>query len=159
MNIKVYEELCVDDPRRFYPHYVPVITFEPLRTHFAILESPEEIRKGVISLSTFEEGSLIAQLTGTVLSFQTLHTLQYSKSLYFEDVFFSGYLLHSCNPNAKFDMSNFSLHAIKKIRPFEKITVDYEATEDVLYNKFECDCGYEKCRKIIEGKLRARFEE
>lgn len=151
MNSIMYEDLEWDSEKRFYPSFVPVIKHEPLKDDFMIVESPEAIKKGIISRVTFEEGELVAQCTGFVLKFQTLHSLQHSKGIYYSDEFFAGYLLHSCDPNCRLDMSDFSLHAIKKIRPLDKVTVDYEATEDYLYNTFDCDCGSANCRGKIEG--------
>ena len=45
-NIKIYEEMNNDDPKRFYPKDFPVVVNEPLKTNFTILESPEDIKKG-----------------------------------------------------------------------------------------------------------------
>jgi hypothetical protein len=153
VNLKIYEDLLQNDSRRFYPEHIPIITYEPLKTNFVILESPEDIRKGVLSLVSFKEEDLIAQCTGVVLNFQNLYTLQHDKGIYYYDPFFAGYLLHSCDPNAYLDMTSFSLYAIKKINPFSLITVDYEKTEDVLYNSFNCICGSDHCRGWIAGKL------
>lgn len=150
-NIKLYEDMDTTDPIRFYPSNYPIVTFEPLRTNFAILESPEDIRKGLISLVSFEEEDLIAQCLGISLPTQTLYTLQHTEGLYLHDPYFCGYLLHSCEPNAKLDMVDFKLYAVKRIRPFDKITIDYEATEATLHQAFTCDCGEMSCRGWIEG--------
>lgn len=155
-NIKTYEEMYPEDERRFYPHYFPVMLNEPLRTNFVILQSPEEIRKGLLSLISFEEDDLIAQCTGVALNFQTLHTLQHENNVFYHDIFFAGYLLHSCEPNARLDMKDFTLHAIKKIKCFDIITIDYEQTEQKLHQGFTCLCGKDKCRGWIEGY---RFRE
>jgi hypothetical protein len=156
INMKLYEQLELNDPKRFYPEWVPIIPYEPLKTFFQILESPEEIRKGVVSLVSFKEDDLIAQCTGASLNFQTLHSLQHAEKVFFHDPFFSGYLLHSCEPNCRLDMSDFSLHAIQEIKPFSLLTIDYEETEEELYQQFECKCGSSNCRGWIKGK---KFKE
>ena len=150
-NIKIYEEMNTDDSRRFYPAHFPVATIEPLKTNFIILESPEDIRRGLLSLVSFNEGDLIAQCMGVALPFQTLHTLRQSDGHYIHDTFFAGYLLHSCDFNARLDMSDFTLHAVKQIMPFELITIFYPATEAVLYQNFDCSCGSENCIKYVTG--------
>lgn len=150
-NIKIYEEMNTDDSRRFYPINFPVTTNEPLRTNFVILESPEDIKKGLISLVSFDPEDLIAQCMGVTRTIQTLYSLQYKEGLYFHDEHFAGYLLHSCDPNAKLDMSDFTLHALKRIKPFDMITIDYESTEAELYQGFTCNCGSTYCKGWIQG--------
>ena len=152
INLKNYENLSPDDPRRFYPSYVPVFDYEPLRDYFTILKSPEEIREGVVSLISFEKEDLICKGTGFFLPFQTLHSLQYKeKEVYIHDPMFIGKLLHSCDPNARLEMNDFSLIALKPIKCFETITVDYNDTEAVLYQSFQCTCGSINCKGYIEG--------
>ena len=152
LNLKIYEDIKPDDPRRFYPAEVPVFDYEPLRDFFTILKSPEDIREGVVSLVSFEPEDLICIGTGFFLPFQTLHSLQYKEDeVYIHDKFFIGKVIHHCDPNARLDMSNFSLHAIKKIKPFDTITIDYEATEAYLYQEFQCNCGNPSCKGWITG--------
>jgi|FLOH01.1.fsa_nt_gi uncharacterized protein len=56
---------------------------------------------------------------------------------------------HSCNPNAGPD-GQIIFVAIKDIKKGEEITVDYAMITMPPY-KLECNCGSEKCRKIITG--------
>lgn len=153
IDLNIYERLNPDSKERFYPEYFPILKNEPLRSNFVILESPEEIRKGLLSLVSFEPEDLIAQCIGAVTPVQTLHSLQYTDGVYYHDPFFAGYLLHSCDPNAQLRMRDFTLHAIKHIEPFEKITIDYEATEALLYQGFNCSCKTSKCKGWIEGYI------
>jgi len=153
INLKVYEDMSVDDPSRFYPSCFPVMQNEPLKTHFIVLESLEDIRKGLLSLSSFDSGDLIAQCAGISLNFQTLYSLQKTPTEFLHDPFFSGYLLHSCDPNAELNMDDFTLLAIKPIKCFELITIDYEKTEDKLYQGFTCLCGNSNCKGWIEGSF------
>ncbi len=152
ISLKLYEEMAVDDERRFYPNSAPVIPLEPLKTNFQILESPEDIKKGVISLVTFNPEDIIAVLTGYILNFQNLHTLQKAPGEFISDTFFSGYLLHSCEPNCQLSFEPYSLMAVKKIKPFDLLTIDYEKTEDKLHQTFDCKCGSPNCRGWIAGK-------
>lgn len=151
-NIKIYEDMNTDDPRRFYPEYFPISLNEPLKTNFVILESPEEIRKGLMSLVSFEEGDLIAQCVGVALNFQTLHSLERTAGQYLHDPFWAGYIIHSCSPNSYLNMKDFTLHALKKISSFSLITIDYEITEKNLYQGFTCTCGSPNCKGWIEGR-------
>ena len=65
----------------------------------------------------------------------------------------SDYINHSCNPNTgMFDA--ITIIAIKDIAQDEEIVCDYsfwETNEDWVMKK-ECCCGYNHCRKIIDGK-------
>jgi len=143
--------MFTNDSRRFYPETHPVVVHEPLKTNFIILESPEDIRKGLLSLVSFEKEDLIAQCIGIALPYQTLHTLQFSETIFYHDPFFAGYLLHSCDPNSELKMLDFTLHAIKDIKPFELITINYNHTEKSLYQGFNCLCGSPNCQKWISG--------
>jgi len=156
INTKDYENLSINSDNRFYPSHIPVFIGEPLKTNFALLKSPEAINYGIVSLISFKAQDLVAQCSGAVLQEQTLHSLQHSENIFYHDDFFAGYLLHSCDPNCILDMKTFTLYALKDIRPFEKITVDYEHTEAELFRPFHCSCGAETCRGFIQGyKLKA----
>lgn len=151
VNTKEYENLSIDDENRFYPRHVPIMIGEPLRTNFALLQSPEPINFGIVSLISFKAKDLVAQCTGEVLNFQTLHSLQHTEKIFYHDDFFAGYLLHSCDPNCVLNMEDFSLYAIKDIRPFERLTIDYELTEAELFQPFHCTCGSDKCKGFVQG--------
>ena len=152
ITMKNYEDMLADDPRRFYPPEVPVFDYEPLRDYFQIVKSPEAINEGIISLISLKEEDIAFRWTGFFLITQTLHSLQHRKGAYIHDIFFSGKLLHSCSPNLKLDMETLTAYVVKPIRVFDRLTIDYEMSEDILYNQFDCKCGSSNCRKYISGK-------
>lgn len=157
INLEIYDNMALDDERRFYPSHIPIQPMEPLKIHFSLLESPEEIRKGIVSLVTFNPGDFIAQLTGTSLIFQTLYTLQREEGFYLHDPFFGGFISHNCDPVAYLRMSDFTLHALKKIIPFTPLNINYNSTEKYLYQEFLCACnsmdkeGNSLCQGWISG--------
>ncbi len=55
------------------------------------------------------------------------------------------------------NMKDFTLHALKKIKPFDMITIDYETTEAELYQGFTCSCGFEDCKGWIQGYKYRKF--
>jgi uncharacterized protein len=57
---------------------------------------------------------------------------------------------HSCNPNTGPD-GQIIFVAIEDIKKGEEITVDYAMIIDSRY-KLECNCGSDKCRKVITGE-------
>jgi len=147
---RVFENLEQSD--RFYPEEVPSFDMEPIKTYFMIVKSPEEIKEGIITLISFKDGDLICKWTGMHLKFQTLHSLQHTEDkIFIHDTWFIGKLLHSCDPNCKLDMDNMQLYAIKDIKPFDKLTVDYDDTEKKLYQSFHCNCGAANCKGFIDG--------
>lgn len=154
LSLRIWENISADDPRRFYPPEVPVFDYEPLRDYFQIVKSLESINEGIISLITLKEEDIAFRWTGFFLTTQTLHSLQHKKGAYIHDVFFSGKLLHSCNPNLRLDMETLTAYVIKPIKVFDRLTIDYEETEDILYNQFDCTCGSSNCRQSISGKIK-----
>src|SRR3546814_13881131 len=62
---------------------------------------------------------------------------------------FIGYLSHGCDPNCRLDMERFELVARRDIAPGETLTVDYAATEAVLFPQFACRCAAPTCHGWI----------
>src|SRR3546814_12336188 len=61
--------------------------------------------------------------------------LQVRPGLHISGTHFIGYLSHGCDPNCRLDMERFELVARRDIAPGETLTVDYAATEDVLFRQ------------------------
>ena len=108
--------------------------------------------KAVYSRYGHARGDLIARFSGTVLSYRTQHTLQINPSIHLLDLQFVGYLAHSCAPNVFVDMQSLEVWALQDIDPEEAMTMDYAATEDILYKQFPCLCGSASCRQWITGR-------
>ena len=150
VDMRAYER--VEQENRFYPEEVPVFDNEPLRDYFLIVQSPEPINEGVISLVTFKEGELVCSWTGFHLKFQTLHSLQHTEDkIFVHDNYFVGKFLHSCSPNCELAMQEMKVIAIKDINPLDKLTLNYNKTEKKLFQGFTCACGAEGCMGYIEG--------
>ncbi len=58
---------------------------------------------------------------------------------------------HSCRANARIDFSDLTIRAKRGIASGEEVCLNYCATEDVLANPFECDCGTRTCYGVIRG--------
>jgi len=152
LNLRIWENLQADDPNRFYPSDVPVFDYEPLRSHFQIVKSPEAINEGIISLISLKVEEIAFKWTGWFLTKQTLHSLQHKEGVYIHDPHFSGKLLHSCLPNLFLNVKNLTAYVIRPIKPFDRLTCNYNDSEDILYNAFQCTCGAENCIVWVEGK-------
>src|SRR3546814_9543462 len=85
--------------------------------------------------------------------------LQVRPGLHISGTHFIGYLSHGCDPNCRLDMERFELVARRDIAPGETLTVDYAATEDVLFRQFACRCAAPTCRGWITGRAEAINED
>ncbi|WP_029014007.1 SET domain-containing protein-lysine N-methyltransferase [Niveispirillum irakense] len=110
---------------------------------------------GVYARRAFQRGQLICRISGSITHEVMQHTLQISPGVHLYDPFFTGYLLHACDPNCFLDMQRFELWALKDIAPAEAMTMDYASTEDVLFKQFRCLCGSANCRDWITGRREA----
>ncbi len=166
-----------DHPVRLSPHefepFAPVNTARPeippraasvYPTHFMVgdgypteddfMVARQELGKGfgVYARRPFQRGYRVCRISGTIVHNVMQHTLQISVDAHLYDPYFTGFLLHSCDPNVFLDMDRFELWAMKDILPGQALTMDYASTEDFLFKQFPCLCGAPSCRKWITGR-------
>ena len=103
------------------------------------------------AVRAIDRGNLMARVSGHIVAFRRLHTLQLSTGSHLFDPYFTGLLLHSCDPNVRLDMGSFEVWALRNIQAGELLTMDYATTEDILMRQFECHCGAPNCRHWITG--------
>lgn len=138
---------------RLYPDWIPVIENEPTKENFAKVHLPE-FEWCILSKTHFTPGEVIAHIYGGIIKRKSeLHTVQKSRDVHIYDEWFAGLVAHSCDPNTYFDDKAETFVATKEINPGDMITCDYQATEDYLARPFECKCGAENCRGLIDGRL------
>jgi uncharacterized protein len=109
----------------------------------------------VYALRSFAKDEILIYPKGQWLSALTQYSLQQAPGRHFEDLNIVGYLAHSCDPNCRFEFDPPALIALRDIGLGDLVTIDYEATEEVLARDFECRCGHPSCRGVIMG-YRAR---
>lgn len=63
----------------------------------------------------------------------------------------NAFLNHSCEPTAAYDYAGVYLRALRDIAPGEEITVNYNAGDDNLFEKFRCECGSASCVGEVRG--------
>lgn len=124
----------------------------PKKTDFEIHKTSKAKGLGVVTRRAFAKGELLAKLAGPRVAEIKQHTLQISKDCHLHDTYFSGYFLHSCDPNINVDMQKLEVTAIKAIKKNSYLYMDYSETEDYLFKIFKCGCGSKKCRGFIRGK-------
>lgn len=140
-----------NEENRFYKNICSPFSYEPTKDKFKIINT-NNYGEGVISLTLFSPGDTVFVFTGTIVPVQTLMTLQITPGRYILDDIVMGKVLHSCNPNMDCDINNLVFRARKYIKPGEFLTMDYDTTEDVLFQSFTCECGEEDCRVTIAGR-------
>ncbi len=143
-----------DSANRLYPDWIPVAENEPTRNNFEKVNRPE-FGDCIVCKTHFSSGEVIARIYGGIIR-QTaeLHTVQKSRDVHIYDKWFTGLVLHSCDPNTCFHQKDETFVAIKEINSGDIVTCDYRATEDFLARSFECKCGAASCRGLMERELR-----
>lgn len=124
----------------------------PQAKYFKVVDKNGIEGKGVFCYKPFKKGELLAKIHGEVTQEITQHTLQIDETNHLLDLYFVGYLLHSCNPNVIVDMKNRTVRALRQIKANSFLYMDYASTEDVLYKQFHCSCGSANCRGLILGR-------
>lgn len=117
-----------------------------------VLDTSSETGLGVRTLTPRRAGEVVHQFTGLITPELRLHSLQVTETLHISDTQYIGFLSHSCDPNCRLDMSKFEVQALRDAAAGDLLTIDYAATEDVLYRQFACHCGAATCRRWITGR-------
>ena len=138
-----------------YPFPLPDGAGYPDSVDFEVVSTDDGKGRGLYARRAFSRGDLIARVTGIVVPTVMQHTLQISPVSHLYDPYFSGMLLHSCDPNTHLDMQHFELWAAKDVAVGEALTMDYATTEDVLFRQFACKCGAPNCRGWVTGRREA----
>lgn len=136
-----------------YPEHYGSNPMFPKDTDFKITKKDDNSGYGVITYRGFKEGEQVAAFAGEIITDIRQHSLQIEPGKHLYDVYFTGYFLHSCNPNVFLDMQNRRVFALKEIKPNDYLYMDYAQTEDVLYKQFPCNCQAPNCRGWITGKM------
>lgn len=108
---------------------------------------------GVRARRAFAAGDVIHRFAGVVSETLCQHSLQVDASRHISGTRYIGYLSHGCDPNARLDMTGFTLAALRDVAAGDIVTVDYAATEDRLHRQFTCRCASPACRGWITGRL------
>lgn len=107
---------------------------------------------GIYALRHYERGECIGHFIAKPSQGLRQHSLQCAPDSHLEDLYFVGYLLHSCDPSVVVDMHQQKVFCLKDIHAGEALFMDYASTEDILYQQFACACGAPNCRHWITGR-------
>ena len=119
----------------FYPFELSNDSGYPDKSDFEILDYGSK-GKGIQCKKDFRKGDFIARVSGYITHDITQYSLQISEGIHLNDIWFAGYLLHSSNPNVNVDMQKLELTAASDINNGDLLSMDYAATEDILYKQF-----------------------
>ncbi|KKC26573.1 SET domain-containing protein-lysine N-methyltransferase [Sphingomonas sp. SRS2] len=106
---------------------------------------------GVRARRAFPAGGIVHRFAGVVSEYICQHSLQVDASRHISGTRYIGYLSHGCAPNARLDMSAFTVVALRDIAPDDIVTIDYAGTEHRLHRQFACRCQASTCRGWIVG--------
>lgn len=123
----------------------------PSTEHFQVVHDANGVGAGIKACVAFDSRVRIARVSGYALNERRAHTLQLSSRIHLYDPWFSGLLLHSCNPCVFFDSTYLEVWSVQTIAAGTLLTMDYASTEDVLFRQFACQCGELNCRGWITG--------
>jgi hypothetical protein len=138
--------------RGIYPTIVPPEEGHPTSENFEIVSTGDERGRGLRARTRFRGGERVAQLSGVIVRHSTLDTIQISPTLHMHDCWFCRFLLHSCDPNLAIDTGTMEARAVRGIEFGDLLSIDYAATEDVLWRQFACHCGSPRCRGWMTGR-------
>ena len=139
-------------PTPLYPAVVPRDENHPTSAQFEVVNTGDERGHALRTKVAFRQDERVAQLSGILIRHTTLDTIQISPQLHMSDPWFCRFLLHSCGPNLKIEITAMEARAARDILAGEYLTIDYAATEDVLANQFVCHCGSPHCRGWMTGR-------
>jgi len=141
-----------------YPSRFPPNAAYPSARDFEVKRYDDQVGMGVISYRAFEPGERVAAINGDRLDTVLQHTLQIRPGVHNFDPWFSGFFLHSCEPNIEVDMQAMEARCLRSIAPNDWLYMDYAQTEDELFACFQCSCGSANCRRVITGKKQSVAE-
>jgi len=115
--------------------------------------NPQTHHHSFHAATSFAEGDIMANFTArTTQAYPTYLTIQKGANVHitFEPSYLE-LINHSCDPNVFFDTDAMEMICIRSIKPDDEICFFYPSTEWQMDRPFECNCGSDKCLKVIEG--------
>jgi SET domain-containing protein len=115
---------------------------------------------GVFAIESIAAGETVAAFGGSVVSkaeFDQMPELRRVHGIQIDDELFmvggetlepADYANHSCAPNAGI-VGSILLVAMTEIAPGEEVCFDYAMCDASDYDEFVCECGTERCRRVV----------
>ena len=141
---------------RFYPNTITPFENEPTKQDFEFRNLGNSIGLAVFSKRQFQKGEVVFRFTGLITDTITQHSLQISADQHIHDPWFMGFVSHRCEPNCWVDMKRLEFIATSSINNADRITMNYNQTEHVLFRSFRCDCGETMCQNTDQKQIRGQ---
>lgn len=152
MNTYALQRRSPRDTEGIYPFAgLPVRLGFPSRADFEIVQDSHAMSIAVVARREFLRITRMCRVSGQLLPYRCRQTRQLQPGIHIYDPRFFGLFEHSCDPNVYLDLSELWLWALRDIKPGDRLTMDYTATEDKLLRQFACGCGCSRCRGWIIG--------
>lgn len=109
--------------------------------------------KGLVAKTFIAAGSVIGDLVGKKLPQANMHSIHTQLHEHTEVSSLIKYTSHACVPNSAFQFGSepWKLVALKDISERQLITYDYETTEYISSDPFDCQCKTSGCRGQMKG--------
>ncbi len=110
--------------------------------------------KSIFAIDGIVKDEVVFEFEKNFLEHPTKTSMQIDKGIHQESTHpeaVENFLNHSCNPNGYIDFQDLTYRALHPIKKGEELTFNYLTTEWKLANKFDCECGSEKCYGQIRG--------
>src|SRR3990167_796923 len=82
---------------RYYSQVSPPFAYEPTRDRVKVITTHDGKGEGLQAVAGFRRGEIVFTFTGSVVSEQTLYTLQIEPGKYLSDPLVMGKVLHACD--------------------------------------------------------------
>ena len=155
MNAQAKDKAKKATSNYLYPFKLLLGEGYPSTEHFEVMQMANGMQTGIRTRVAFDSRVCIAKISGYALSERRVHTLRLSPRIHLYDCWFTGLVMHSCNPNVFLDLHYLEAWTVRDIKAGEQLTMDYATTEDVLFRQFACQCGERNCRGWITGSEEA----
>lgn len=124
-----------------------------VRSEKVVIRERPQGGKGLIAVAEIGQDEVLIDFRGSpLLDHPTRISLQVDEDRHIEgsdDT--NAFLNHGCDPTAYYDYSGVYLRAVRDIAAGEEITVNYNAGDYDLHEKFACRCGSAECVGEVRG--------
>lgn len=118
-----------------------------------VVRSPKAFASGAISEVSLPAGAVFAKITTATPGKKAYTSVQTGRDSHIElnsDLVFCN---HSCEPSLNFDMARMEVRVVddRPLKVGDALTFFYPSSEWEMDQAFECTCGAQGCKRVIEG--------
>jgi hypothetical protein len=110
---------------------------------------------GVKASSRIAKGDFILSFIGPIVTEKSRYSLQIGASRHVDSCggirIIDDFINHSCSPNAFVVFPVLDVRALRDIECGEEVLINYCATEEELFESFNCYCGSPQCYGQVRG--------